>query len=197
MAISVAIDFLSTSGEEILYELTILKVIETKSTVTNTPQTPLHTQAQQIVSLDEINQSDSDLIGDTSGALSDLFDRDDTTEALFDGLAGSGADIYLKAPIMLSRIVVGGGTLGIPNSAVITVYDVAGVAHIVYDGTVHNLGPQLVPGIDTGNFKWQPGVEFSDLPGLANPDNAHHHHRCQRHSQAPWTISRINALQDD
>ena len=161
MAISLVIDAPSDIAPSIVNEITIIKAGDNKSTVVNTPDTPLHTQCLQVVSLDEVNQTTTILTGDTMGGVPDLFDRDDTTEIDFDGNAGSGVDTNLKATVMLGRVVVSGGTFGIPNSVVITVYDTAGDAHVVYDGIKNNSSPHIVSGIDTGNFKDQPGVVFS------------------------------------
>jgi len=138
--------------------ISVLKVVETKTTVTtitaevdNTPDKPLFVQDQGQVAIEEISPSDSELINAVSGNLAELFDKDIATEVQWAGDVGDGLLVTFKSPLLIARIGLHGGTLGLPNTIEVIVTDIDGNPHMVcsWGGEA----PDLVPGKDSGNFK--------------------------------------------
>lgn len=105
------VDITITVSAEI-EEVVILKVIEIKGDISldweNTPADPLHVDAQQVVTLEEVDLVRSSVKGAVvTGGIADILDHDQTTGISYDG---SGAQLMvtleLRNIMLLSRIAM-------------------------------------------------------------------------------------------
>jgi len=138
-------------------EVVILKVIEVKGDLSlnweNTPAEPLHVDAQQVVTIEEVDLVRSTVAGAVvTGGIADIFDADQNTGIEYDG-AGPQlvVTIELKNIMLLSRIamvkVIGGDDMHQPLMEVRTV---DGTWVVVLD---YSDDEEMYPGVDSGNFK--------------------------------------------
>jgi hypothetical protein len=130
------------------------------SSAGGSPAAPSHVQALQQIVVDEVDlvNSSTNPPSPVSGTIADLFDKDLSTPLVINGGAGNGVLVMLKFPILISRIALTGTNLRL--DAIISVIDVEGNLHTVYDGsnfTDYAYGT----GIDTGNFKDQSMYPFT------------------------------------
>jgi hypothetical protein len=109
MAAVIRID--EATGPISITEASILKVIEVKGAVSidweNTPEDPMHVDAQQIVTTEEIDLVNSTVTGfHVIGTLSGLFDHDRATGITADGPVPLVVTIELRTIMLLSRVAL-------------------------------------------------------------------------------------------
>ena len=155
-------------GPANIQEVTMLKGASTGSS--STPATPTQVEdLQQIVNAEvDMGMGQSELIGGVTGDPTILFDKDPTTEVLIDGAIGNGVRIVLDFPILISRVAFTG--LQVRLDVTISVIDVDGNIHIVYDGS-NFPAPSYGTGLDSGNFKDQPVTPWT-LGGVTGPGSS-------------------------
>lgn len=160
---------MSTQDAATIFEVVVHKVIETKATIHSTPAEPVFVQDQGQIVLDEVDVAISTIASSVpiSGSILELFDKNYQTEMVMDGGAGTFILIFLKSPLLIARVSALSYFFGanlMRKDVIISIIDVDGNQHTVYDGSNIYNAPSYGVGVDSQNFKDQPTTSPISLP---------------------------------